>query len=294
MNEARRPSWEPPEQGDNGRVSPMRRLQHRLRPRTRPRFKGPSFNRLIPNIMTLVGLCAGLTSIRFALEGRFGAAAVAITVAGVIDGLDGRLARLLRAVSRFGAEFDSLADFLCFGVAPAFVLYLWSLQRLGGVGFTPCLMFAVCMALRLARFNAALDSAPGPAYAYNFFTGVPAPAGAGVVLIPLFIGLEAKKLGWDWLLTTVQFPLVSGVVLVCTALLLVSTLPVWSFKNFKMPAEYVLPTFVGVGVFAAVAVAEPWAALAALGLLYLGLLPFSVRSFRRLRQEAEALRATDG
>src|ERR1700744_1402862 len=193
-------------------VSPIRRLRrYQRRPRNRPRYKGPSFNRMIPNLMTMLGLCAGLTSIRFALEGRFGAAAVAITVAGCIDGVDGRLARLLRAVSRFGAEFDSLADFLCFGVAPAFVLYLWSLQRLGGVGFTPCLMFAVCMALRLARFNAELDGAPKPAYAYSFFTGVPAPAGAGLALFPLFLGLEAQSLGLDWLLNAAQYPLFCAV-----------------------------------------------------------------------------------
>jgi CDP-diacylglycerol--serine O-phosphatidyltransferase len=271
----------------DGRITPMRLLHRRLRPRRRPRFKGPSFNRVVPNLMTLLGLCAGLTAMRLALDARFGAAAVAITVAGAIDGLDGRLARLLKATSRFGAEFDSLADFLCFGVAPAFTLYLWSLERGGAFGFIPCMMFAVCMALRLARFNAALDGAPRPAYAYNFFTGVPAPAGAGLALFPLFVGLEARTLGWDWLYTIANFPLVSALVLIGTALLLVSTLPVWSFKNFKMPVEYVLPTFLGVGGFAALLVADPWAALAAAGLIYLGMLPFSVRSFRRLKREAE-------
>lgn len=263
------------------------RARRRAR-RVRPRFKGPSFNRMIPNLMTLVGLCAGLTAIRFGLEGRYGAAAVAITVAGAIDGLDGRLARLLKATSRFGAEFDSLSDFVCFGVAPALVLYLWSLQRAGGYGYTPCLMFAVCMALRLARFNAALEGAPRPAYAYNFFTGVPAPAGAGLALFPLFVGLEARSLGWTWLLTIVQHPLFCALTLVGTALLLVSTLPIWSFKNFKIPAEYVLPMLLGTVLFAALLVADPWAAMAAGGLIYLAMLPFSVRSFRALRREAEA------
>ena len=266
---------------------PVRRLRRRLRPRQRPRFRGLSFNRVVPNLMTMVGLCAGLTSIRFALEGRFGAAAVAITVAGAIDGLDGRLARLLKATTRFGAEFDSLTDFLCFGVAPSIVLYLWSLQSLRGFGFVPCLMFAVCMALRLARFNAALDSGPHPAYAYNFFTGVPAPAGAGLALFPLFVGLEARSLGWDWLLRLAKFPPFAAVVLIGTALLLVSTLPVWSFKNFKVPAEYVLPLLLGTGLFAALLVADPWAALAAAGLMYIAMLPFSARSFRRLKQAAE-------
>jgi CDP-diacylglycerol--serine O-phosphatidyltransferase len=273
--------------GQGARISPIRRLRRHLRPPTRPRFKGPSFNRMVPNIMTLLGLCSGLTAMRFALDGRFGAAAVAICVAGAIDGLDGRLARLLKAVSRFGAEFDSLSDFLCFGVAPAFVIYLWSLDRYGGFGFVPSLMFAVCMALRLARFNAALDSAPPPAYAYNFFTGVPAPAGAGLALFPLFLGLEAKALGWDWLLAVAQFPLFCAAVLIGTALLCVSTLPVWSFKNFKVPAQYVLPLLLGIGAFAAVLVADPWAALAAGGVIYLGMLPFSLRSYQRLKAMAE-------
>jgi CDP-diacylglycerol---serine O-phosphatidyltransferase len=277
-----RPDWlgEP-------RVSPIRRLR-RLRPRVRPRYKGPSFNRLIPNILTLIGLCAGLTGMRFALDTHFGPAAVAIVVAGCIDGLDGRIARLLKATSRFGAEFDSLTDFLCFGVAPAFILYLWSLQWLGGVGFIPCLMFAVCMALRLARFNASLEGAPGPAYTYNFFAGVPAPAGAGLVLLPLFVGLEGQAVGARWLVIVAENPLFCALVLVGTALLCVSTLPVWSFKNFKVPAEYVLPMLLGVGFYAALLVADPWAALAGAGVIYLGMLPFSVRSFRRLQREAEA------
>src|ERR1700761_2844584 len=259
---------------DQPRVSPIRRLR-RYRHRKRPRYKGPSFNRIIPNLLTMLGLCAGLTAMRFGLEGRFGSAAVAIAVAAVIDGLDGRLARLLKATSRFGAEFDSLSDFLCFGVAPPFVLYMWSLERGKAIGYAPCVLFAVCMALRLARFNASLDGAPKPAYAYNFFTGVPAPAGAGLALFPLFLGLEAKSVGWDWLLAITQYPLFCAFVLIGTALLLVSTLPIWSFKNFEIPTEYVLPLLLGTGTFAAVLVADPWAALAGAGLIYLGMLPFS-------------------
>ena len=269
--------------------SPIGRLR-RFRPRRHPRYTGPSFNRIIPNLMTMAGLCAGLTSMRFALEGRFGYAAAAITAAAIIDGLDGRLARMLNATSRFGAEFDSLSDFLCFGIAPGFTLYLWSLQRAGAYGYTPCLMFAVCMALRLARFNAAIDGAPKPAYSYNFFTGVPAPAGAGLVLFPLFLGLEAKVLGLDRLVAFTQHPLFCAAMLIGTAILLVSTLPVWSFKNFRVPAKYVLPLFLFTGLYVALLIADPWAALAAGGLLYLGMIPLSMRSFRRLRQEAEELR----
>ena len=269
--------------------SKMHRLR-RYRPRRHPRYTGPSFNRIIPNLLTMAGLCAGLTSMRFALEGRFGSAAVAIAAAAVIDGLDGRLARLLNATSRFGAEFDSLSDFLCFGVAPGFTLYLWSLQRAGAYGYTPCLMFAVCMALRLARFNAALDVGPKPAYSYNFFTGVPAPAGAGLALFPLFLGLEAQSLGLNGVLAVTQHPLFCALVLVGTAVLLVSTLPVWSFKNFRVPAKYVLPLLLGTGLFVALLIADPWAALAAGGVIYLGMIPLSLRSFRRLRDEAEAMR----
>jgi len=266
-------------------------LRTRLRTRRRPRFAGLSFNRMIPNIMTLLGLCAGLSSMRYALEGRFGSAAIAVLVAACIDGVDGRLARLLKATSRFGAEFDSLADFCCFGVAPAFILYIWSLQTAGGYGFIPCMMFAVCMALRLARFNASLD-APRPlaqSYAYNFFTGVPAPAGAGLALFPLFLGLEGRSLGISWLESVPRHPLFCAVVLVGTAVLLVSTLPVWSFKNFRVPRDYVLPLLLGVGAFAAVLVADPWAALASAGLIYVIMLPFSRRSFLRLRAEAEGV-----
>jgi len=254
--------------------------------RRRPRFNGLSLNRMIPNLLTMLGLCAGLTSMRFALDGRFGAAAIAIIVAACIDGLDGRIARMLKATSRFGAEFDSLADFLCFGVAPAFVLYLWSLQAAHGYGFMPCLMFSVCMALRLARFNAALD-APHPAYTYNFFTGVPAPAGAGLALFPLFLGLEARSLGLPWLHDIAVFPPFNAVVLIGTALLLVSTIRVWNFKNFKVPAQYVLPVLLGTGLAAALLVADPWAGFAAMGLAYVAMLPFSRRSYRRLRRAAE-------
>jgi CDP-diacylglycerol--serine O-phosphatidyltransferase len=265
--------------------APPRSSRRRLR--RRPRYKGPSFNRMMPNLLTLLGLCAGLTSIRYALDARWQAAALAIVVAAVIDGLDGRLARLLKATSRFGAEFDSLSDFCSFGVAPSIILYIWSLHGANRFAFMPCLMFTVCMALRLARFNAALDTAPKPAYAQSFFTGVPAPAGAGVVLLPLFLWLEAVEQGWVRMADAAQYPGFVAVMLIGTSLLLVSSLPVWSFKNFKVPSEYVLFLLLGTGFFAALMVADPWLALAAAGLIYVLMLPLSVRSFRRLRAEAE-------
>jgi CDP-diacylglycerol---serine O-phosphatidyltransferase len=266
-------------------MRPIRRLPRRQR------FSGQSFNRMLPNLMTLLGLCIGLSSIRLGLEGRYGTAVLAIAASGVIDGLDGRLARMLKATSRFGAEFDSLADFLCFGVAPALLLYMWSLQPWGAIGFLPPLMFASAMALRLARFNAALDSGPKAAFAYNFFTGVPAPAAAGLVLFPLFVGLEANQQNQFWLQDLVSYPLVTGAFLVVTALLCVSTLPVWSFKNFKIPTAGILPMLLGVVVFAALIFADPYLAGALAGLAYIVMLPFSLRSYRKLAREAEARRA---
>lgn len=281
----------------------LRRRLHRLRrPRTRPRIRGPSFNRLIPNILTMLGLCAGLTAIRFAFEGRWENAATLIVVAGVIDGIDGRLARMLKGTSRFGAEFDSLSDFLCFGVAPGLVLYLWTLQDARGLGFAPCLLFAVCSALRLARFNASLSDAPAmplagpppkPAYAQSFFTGVPAPAGAGLALFPLFASLAFGAWDWPLLARAAQHPILAGLLLVAVGALMVSTLPTWSFKNFKVPVEYVLPLLLGIGVYVAMLFTEPWAALAAAGLIYGAMLPFSTRSYARLKREAEALLEPD-
>ncbi|MBY0337288.1 MAG: phosphatidylcholine/phosphatidylserine synthase [Acetobacteraceae bacterium] len=277
-----------PREGLRGRL-------RRFRPRQRPRYRGPSFNRLIPNILTLLGLCAGLVAIRFGIEGRWPQAAAFIVAAGVIDGLDGRIARLLKGTSRFGAEFDSLADFLSFGVAPAIVLYLWTLQNVGPLGFIPCVIFAVCSSLRLARFNAASIAEPGetpvvkPAYAYNFFTGVPAPAGAGLALFPLFAFLAFSEWGWTGFAGAVRHPVFAAVVLFAVGGMMVSTLPTWSFKNFKVPAQAVLPLLLGIGGYVAVLVTEPWAALAAAGLIYVGMLYFSFRSFQRLKREAEML-----
>lgn len=264
--------------------------KHRRLPQ-RQRLSGQSFNRILPNLMTLLGLCIGLSSIRLGLEGRYGMAVLAIAVSGLIDGLDGRLARLLKATSRFGAEFDSLADFLCFGVAPALLLYMWSLQPWGALGFLPPLMYASAMALRLARFNAALDSAPKAAFSYNFFTGVPAPAGALLVLFPLFVGLAASEHGLLWLQSLVSYPLFSALVLAAVAVLCVSTLPIWSFKNFKIPMALVLPLLLGVVVFATLIFADPYIAGALAGLAYIIMLPFSSRSYRRLAREAKSRRA---
>ncbi|MCE0743154.1 phosphatidylcholine/phosphatidylserine synthase [Acetobacter sicerae] len=269
-----------------------RRRRRRLRGSrpARTRVRGPSFNRLIPNLLTMLGLCSGLMGMRFALDGRFHHAALALLASAIIDGLDGRIARLLRGSTRFGAEFDSLSDFLCFGVAPSFVLYLWAMKDAGRYSFLPGILFTVCMALRLARFNASLDGEEErPKYASNFFTGVPAPAGAGLALFPLFLGLEAEKLGYTSLYEMTRLPWLPILSLIGTGFLLVSTLPVWSFKNFKVPAKYVLPMMLGMGAYLVALVADPWGVLAGMGVVYVALLPVSRMSFQRLRRAAEAL-----
>lgn len=266
--------------------SPGTTIMHRYR-RKRRRVHGLSFNRLVPNILTMLGLCAGLSAIKFSMTGHFTHAAAALLLAACMDGLDGRIARLLKGTSRFGAEFDSLSDFVCFGVVPPFILMLWALPATQRLAFIPFIFFTVCMALRLARFNSALDDDTAPEYAANFFSGVPAPAGAGLALFPVFLGLEAKRNHLTALEHFAHSPWLAAGCLIVTALLLVSTLPIWSFKNFKVPSRYILPMLVGTGAYTAILIAEPWGALAAAGLLYLIMIPLSRRSYWRLRREAE-------
>lgn len=253
------------------------RRQRVIRP---PRIPGLSINRLIPNILTLLALCAGLTSIRFGLHGQWEKAVLSIILAGVLDGLDGRVARMLQGTSKFGAELDSLSDFVSFGVAPGMVLYFWTMQGAGGLGWAVVLLYTVCCGLRLARFNTMLGQADLPPYAYNFFTGVPAPAAAGVVLLPMVASFEFGSGFFDR-------PVVVGVFLAGVAFLMVSTLPTFSFKKVRIPNAWVLPMLLIIGVLAAFLVTEPWKTLAVLGLAYLALIPVSIRAFRRLKARAE-------
>ena len=211
-----------------------------LRTRRR-RLRGFSINRLIPNVLTLAALCSGLTAIRFALQGEMRLAVIAIIVAAIFDALDGRVARRLGVTSRFGAELDSLSDFLCFGVSPALVLYLASLKDAGSLGWVVTLMFPMCSALRLARFNTALlADTPPPAWTGSYFTGVPAPAGALLALIPLMVSFEIEA-AWP------RHALVVGTVLVLVGGLMVSRLPTFSFKKGRVPRHLVLPSLLAVG-----------------------------------------------
>jgi len=257
------------------------RRRRRLRGTRRlPRLKGLTVGKLIPNLITVSAVCAGLTGIRFAVDGRWEHAVIAIIVAAILDALDGRMARILNASSEFGAQLDSLSDIVSFGVAPALVLYFWSLQTAGGIGWAVTLFFIVCCGLRLARFNSMLGNLPP--YAYNYFTGVPAPAGALMSLVPIVIHL-AFEVG------VVMEPAVVGTWSVIMASLMVSRLPTYSFKRFKVPQLYVLPFLVVVGLMLAGLAGRPWHVLTLFTVMYLMTFPFSYRSFRRLKAEADRL-----
>ena len=255
--------------------------RRRLRVRVRP-ITSLSLNRLIPNILTLLALCAGMTAIRLALVAKYESATVAIIIAGVLDGIDGRIARLLKGTTPFGAQLDTLSDFVSFGVAPAVLLYLWTMAQLHSLGWVLVLLFGVCCALRLARFNTQIG-AELPPYAYNFFTGVPAPAGAGLVMVPMFCTFEFGPGIFD-------SPYLNGVVLAAVAALMVSRVPTFSFKRFRIPGEWVLPMLLMVGALAAFLTTEPWGTLLVVGALYIGSIPLSIRSYRRLRRAADELR----
>ena len=250
-----------------------------LRSRTQ-RLRSLPVNNLIPNILTILALCAGLTAMRFALAEKWQLAVVAIIIAAILDGLDGRLARLLKGTSKFGAELDSLSDFVSFGVAPGFVLYRWNLAELGGVGWIVVLAFAVCMALRLARFNTALDDPHKPTWAANFFTGMPAPAAGGLALLPMVLSFQYGD-------AVFRMPVVAAAFTIFLSFMMVSQIPTYSFKKLTVRREYVLPVLLVVGLAAAVLASYPWLTLTVMALVYLASVPLSVRSFRRQVAAAE-------
>jgi len=265
--------------------SPFSRFE-RENPRRR-RFRAIPVRTLVPNLITLLALCAGLTAIRLAAEGTLEWALYAIVFAAVLDGVDGRVARLLKGTSRFGAELDSLADFVNFGVAPAVVLYFWGLHEVKSAGWIAAMVFAIAAGLRLARFNVMIDDPNRPAWAANFFTGIPAPAGAITVLLPVYV----QFLGVPRLAASAPLSLVYTLAI---AFLMVSRLPVFSGKKLgnRVPPDLLLPVFIGVVVFFAVLIAYPWLVLTAGTLIYLASLPFGWLSYRDYaRRDAAALAA---
>lgn len=253
----------------------------------RPRmFKPVPFRVIAPNLITLMALCLGLTAIRLAFEGRLEPAVIAIVVAALLDGVDGRVARLLKGTSRFGAELDSLSDFLNFGCAPALVLYGFVLHDLKSWGWTVALVFAIAMALRLARFNAMLDDPSRPEWKKNFFVGMPAPAGALTVLLPVYLSLRG--------FLPAEFSIAGAVVIalytLAIALLMVSTVPTFSGKTAgkRVPREWVLPIFVVTVALFGLVLSYPFEALALAAFGYLAAIPFGIVHYRRMAREAEA------
>ena len=240
---------------------------------------------LVPNVITLLALCAGLSAIRLAIEGKLEWALGAIVFAAILDGVDGRIARLIKGQSRFGAELDSLADFVNFGVVPGLILYFWGLNELRSVGWIACLVFAICMALRLARFNVMADDPNRPSWAANFFVGVPAPAAAITVLLPIYVNfLGLPRLTYFTLVYTLAI-----------AFLMVSRLPVYSGKKLgnRVPPEMVLPVFVVVVLFVALLVSYPWEVLTIGTLMYLAALPLGWLSYRNYERKELAAASVD-
>jgi CDP-diacylglycerol--serine O-phosphatidyltransferase len=259
-------------------------------PPRRRRFKAIPVRMLLPNLITLLALCAGLTAIRLSVEGKLDLALAAIVFAALLDGIDGRVARFLKGTSRFGAELDSLADFVNFGVAPALILYFWGLHELKSAGWIAALVFAICAGLRLARFNVMIDDPNKPAWAGNFFTGIPAPAGAITVLLPIYLNFLGVPVG----LVVVWFTFFYTLLI---ALLMVSRLPVFSGKRVgkRVPPEMVLPVFVVVVLFFALLVSYPWQVLSVGVFVYLGCLPLGWLSYRDYQRKdaAPAIAAAD-
>ena len=263
---------------------PERRFGRPLRGRRllpHRRFRRIPVRVLVPNVITLLALCAGLTAMRLAVEHRLEWAIAAIVFAALLDGVDGRIARMLKGTSRFGAELDSLADFVNFGVAPAVILYFWQLQELKSAGWIAAMVFAICTALRLARFNVMMDDPDRPAWTADFFVGIPAPAGAITVLLPIYMQfLAVPHLGFPALMT---FLYTLGI-----AVLMVSRLPVFSGKRHgkRVAPELVLPIFLVIVLFFALLISYPWVVLTAGTVTYLAALPFGWLAYRNAERKA--------
>ena len=254
----------------------------KLRPPGTPRkkrFRDLSINRMIPNILTLLALAAGLTAIRFGLDGRWEHAVLAIIAAAVLDALDGRIARLLKGASKFGAELDSLSDFVCFGVSPVLVLYLWTMKDAGRLGWVLVMLFTICCGLRLARFNVMMEDHDAPAWQARFFTGIPAPAGGGLVLLPMVLSFQGSE-GFF------RQPWVVGIFMLVIAGMLVSTIPTYSFKKLKISRHWILPTMLITAAIAIFLINAPWLTLSVVGLAYICSIPLSYRAQQAL-QKAE-------
>ncbi|CEG08367.1 archaetidylserine synthase [Afipia felis] len=240
----------------------------------RRRFGSIPVRVLVPNVITLLALCAGLSAIRMSIEGRNELALGAIVFAAILDGIDGRVARMIKGQSRFGAELDSLADFVNFGVTPALILYFWQLHDFNNVGWIAAMIFAISSCLRLARFNTQIDQPSDLPFAANYFTGVPAPLGALCVLLPMYLVL----IGLPQLPTTVIL-----IFTLTMAFLMVSRLPVYSGKKLgaRVSPEAAVPLVIFAVLFIAVLISYPWYVLSVGSMIYLAALPISWAAFRK-------------
>lgn len=247
-------------------------------PGSRIATRGLSLRAVLPNAITAAALCSGLTGIRFAISGDWRESIIAVILAGMLDGVDGRIARLLKAQSRFGAEMDSLADSLSFGMAPALILYLWSLQYLPAFGWFAALAFAICCALRLARFNAQIDVDHQPHKSAGFLTGVPAPVGAGLAFLPFYF----------WMATGIEEcrnPVLNALWMAVIAFLMISNIATLSWSSIRPRKNVRLELIAAVGILFAALLVEPWWTLAAICVLYLVLLPYGLTRYARIRRQ---------
>lgn len=239
-------------------------------------------SRLFPSIITIIAICFGLTSIRYALNQQWEIATAFIIIAGFLDVVDGRLARFLKATSNFGAQLDSLADFVNFGISPAIILYLWQLHKLQikGLGWALVLFFTICSAIRLARFNSDLAEPDRPAWREGFFTGVPAPMGAYLAMLPVMISFESNIILYI-------HPLIIGIYLIVIGILMASRLPTFATKKIAIHKEYISLVLVLFGLIIGVIIIEPWLSLTFIGFLYLISFPFSIKAFRKMSNSSK-------
>jgi CDP-diacylglycerol--serine O-phosphatidyltransferase len=245
------------------------------------RRRGIPLRGIVPNAVTTLALCFGLTGVRFGIGGEWEKAIICIFVAGVLDGMDGRIARLLRAESRFGAELDSLSDVIAFGVSPAVVLFLWSLSYVPRYGWVIALAHAACCALRLARYNALIDADDQPRKKAGFLTGVPAPAGAALALLPVLL----------WLATGLEIFRSTYVVApwtILVAFLMISGLATYGWTSFRLRREFRLPALLLVGLLGAALINDPWLTLSLLVILYAVSIPFGINSYRKVLKRQRA------
>ncbi len=251
--------------------------------------RGIPLRAVVPNAVTAMALCSGLSGIRFAIAEKWDVAIAMIMLAAVLDGMDGRIARMLNGSSRFGAELDSLSDVIAFGVSPAVILHLWSLQHWPRFGWIFALAYAVCMALRLARFNARIDVEDQPHKSAGFLTGVPAPAGAALLLLPILLWLASDR-QWNWLQ---DYRLVAPWA-AAIAFLVISSLATYSWTSFRLRRRLRLEALVFIAIVGGALLTAPWETLSVLALLYLAAIPFSILSYGRVKaQRAAASRSPE-